>query len=353
MATNGTRRSRPTATKPRGTNRTTARPMGARGSAIAVRPAPTSTMPIGGGTLAAGLPIGLGTDVLAADVSGQLKAVAPTFGQVLRSIGTGVANSQKALDEGVIDTVEELADTEITVVTDVIQHLNDDGEPDPAQTQLVSTDLSVLNFFMPTIHEWKRVVISMDLSAGAFNEKDGLSFHAKQSGGGVGGVGLFWGFVGLGYTSDYERERSTAQSHEQEASWSSGEVRLDAILGPRRTDSFPTPTQVTLGPQIVFSQGATKETPVAGAGVNRTIDVLVTVLTHAGDENPNKPLTVEAGSLGFAFSNTAPFTGSTTNSDGQIMVTFKRNVPNAGASAGKFPVTVRLGALGQAFTLTI
>jgi hypothetical protein len=353
MATNGSRRSRPTATKPRAANRTTARPMGARASAVAVRPAPTSTLPIGGQTLAAGLPIGLDTDILAADVSGQLRSVAPTFGQVLKSIGTGVAESQKALDAGVIDTVEELADTEITVVTDVIQQLNDDGEPDPAKTTLVSTDLSVLNFFMPTIHEWKRVVISMDLSCGAFNQESGVSFNARQSGGGVGGAGLFWGFVGLGYHYEYEREQRFNRTQEQEASWSQGEVRLDAVLGPRRTDSFPVPTQVTLGPQIVFSQGALKETPVAGAGVNRTIDVLVTVLTHAGDENPNKALTVEAGSLGFSFSNTAGFTGSTTNADGQIMVTFKRNVPNAGTSAGKFPVTVRLGALGQAFTLTI
>lgn len=352
MASNGNgRRSRPTATRARPTTRTTPRPAGT--TTLPVRAARTSTVPVGARPLGAGLPVGLGTDTLAADVSGQLRTVAPTFGQVLQAIGTGVANSQKALDAGVIDTVKDLADTDITVVTDVIQHLNDDGEPDPAQTQLVSTDLSVLNFFMPTIHEWKRVAVSMDLSVGAFNEKDGVSFHAEQSGFGTGMVGLFWGFLGVGETHDFDHVQNTNTSHEQESSWSQGEVRLDAIMGPRRTDSFPTPTQIALGPQIVFSQGSLKETPVAGAGVNRTIDVQVTVLTHAGDSNPNKALTVEAGALGFSFSTTAPFTGSTTNSDGQILVTFRRNVPNAGTTAGKFPVTVRLGALSQTFTLTI
>src|SRR6476661_8717121 len=211
---NGNRRSRPTATRPRAANRTTARPAGAGSRAIGLTTPRTTTLPVAPRPLGAGLPVGLGTATLAADVSGQLRTVAPTFGQVLKSIGTGVANSQKALDAGVIDTVRDLADTEITVVTDVIQHLNDDGEPDPAQTQLVSTDLSVLNFFMPTIHEWKRVAVSMDLSVGAFNEKDGVSFHAEQSGFGTGMAGLFWGFIGVGETHDYEHVQNTNITHE-------------------------------------------------------------------------------------------------------------------------------------------
>ena len=119
-----------------------------------------------------------------------------------------MADSQAALDQGVIDTVNTLGNTNITVVTDVIQHLNDDGEPDPALTELVTTDLSVLNFFTPTIHEWKRVALSMDLSVGAFSESDGLTFNAEQSGGGVGGVGLFWGFLGLAYDNDYDNSQS-------------------------------------------------------------------------------------------------------------------------------------------------
>src|SRR6476660_5354563 len=95
---NGNRRSRPTATRPRAANRATARPAGAGSRAIGL----TTPRPLG-----AGLPVGLGTATLAADVSGQLRTVAPTFGQVLKSIGTGVANSQKALDHGVIQTVKD------------------------------------------------------------------------------------------------------------------------------------------------------------------------------------------------------------------------------------------------------
>lgn len=339
-----------TAERPRTTTRPVTR---AATTEAGVVPAPTRTTPVTAETLDVNLPIGLGASPLGADVSGQLRTVAPTFGEVLAAVGVGVADSQAALDKGVIDTVHDLASTKITVVTDVIQHLNDDGEPDPAQTELVSTDLSVLNFFMPTIHEWKRVALSMDLSVGAFSESDGLTFHARQQGGGVGGVGLFWGFVGIGYDYDYDNQQSFSQSHQQEASWSAGEVRIDATLAPRQTGKFPIPAQISVGPQIVFSQGAVKEVAVAGAGINRSIDVLVSVLKAAGDPNPNKAITVDAGPLRTSFSSTAGFTGSTTNANGQILVTITRNVPNAGTGPAKVPVSVRLGGLAQAFTLTI
>lgn len=302
---------------------------------------------------AAAVPVGLGAAPLTADVSGALKAVAPTFGQVLGSIGQGVADSQAALDKGVIDTVNTLGNTNITVVTDVIQHLDDDGEPDPSQTELVTTDLSVLNFFTPTIHEWKRVAISMDLSVGAFSESDGLTFNAEQSGGGVGGVGLFWGFLGLAYDQNYDNSQAFSDQHQQESSWSEGDVRLDAVLAPRTTGKFPVPDQVSVGPQISFAQGTVVEAPVAGGGVNRSVDLVISVVKAAGDANPGKALTVDAGVLRTSFSTTAPFTGNQTNADGQIKVTVTRNVANAGTGAAKIPVTARLGALSQSYSLTI
>jgi hypothetical protein len=320
-------------------------------TSTAVAPAPTRT--VAGGAPLGALPLGFGAGTLGADVSGQLRTVAPTFGAVLSSIGLGVADSQTALDKGVIDTVEELADTKITVVTDVIQHLDDDGLPDTALTELVSSELSVLNFFMPTIHEWKRVAISMDLSVGAFSESDGVQFNARQQGGGVQGAGLFWGFLGVNDEYGYDNQQLGSRSHQQEASWSAGEVRLDATLGPRTTGKLPIPSQVSVGPQIVFSQGALKEVPVVGAGVNRSVDLVITVLKAAGDPNPTKPLTVSAVGLRTSFSSTAPFTGNITNADGQVTVTVTRNVANAGVGGINATVIARLGAMSQSYTLTI
>jgi hypothetical protein len=65
-------------------------------TAVAVAP----NRPVVGGAPLGALPLGFGAGTLGADVSGQLKAVAPTFGSVLSSIGIGVADSQTALDKG-------------------------------------------------------------------------------------------------------------------------------------------------------------------------------------------------------------------------------------------------------------
>jgi len=317
-------------------------------------PLDTPSVTMAGALALANTPVGLNTGALAADVSGQLKAVAPTFGQVLGSIGTGVAESQTALDKGVVDSVNTLANTNVKVVTDVIQHLGDDGLPDVSKTELITQDLSVLNFFMPTVHEWKRVILSMDLNVGAFDNEQGLSFSAEQSGGGFGGVGLFWGFVGLNETYDYDNHQIFDRTTKQEASWSQGQVRLDATLGPRTTGKLPVPDTVVVGPQITMAQGTVKDTTIGGGGgVKRSVDVLITVLKRDGSANPTVPLTLETGPLLPSFATTGGFNGSTTNAQGQVKVTLSRNLPAAGANPVKVPVTVRMNSFSQTLTLTI
>mgnify|MGYP006189486789 CR=1 FL=1 len=73
-----------------------------------------------------------GALALEADVSGELAQIAPSFGDILASIGRGVADSQTALDRGLVSTATTLSQANITVVTDVVQELNDDGLPVPS-----------------------------------------------------------------------------------------------------------------------------------------------------------------------------------------------------------------------------
>jgi len=290
---------------------------------------------------------------LAADASGQLESVAPTFGNVLASVGLGVANSQAALDRGVIDTVRQLSDTKITVVTEVVEQLDDDGLPDADATQLVTKELSVLNFVTPTVHEWKHVALSMDLSVGAMDDETGVSYQVKQKSTSMGSAGLFFGFVGVGYMTTSETYRSMMSNSHREAQWSSGVIQLDATMGPRRTGKFPVPASVSIGPQLFVSQGSVVETKVGGVVTERAIDVLINVRKASGAANPSKVIELDAGGLLPSFSSTAPFTGSTTNSDGQCKVTLKRKIVFGFGQAVKRRITVRLGQLARQFDLVI
>ncbi len=276
------------------------------------------------------LPAGLftATQALEADVSGELAALSPTFGDVLLSIGDGVAQSQTALDQGVVSTARALSDTNITVVTDVIQELDDDGLPNASATELIQEEVSLINFVTPTVHEWSHVALSMDLSVGAMDNETGLSFDRKQTSGGVESYGLFWGFVGFGLHSSRESTTYTTRSSDRETDWARGQVRMDALLRPRRVENFDPPAQVVIGPQIYFAQGSIQETLTDGAVSARAVDVVITVRKADGAVNPNVTLVLDAGPFDFSFASGGGFTGNTTNADGQIQVTLTRNIPN-------------------------
>jgi hypothetical protein len=309
-----------------------------------------------GGIIPGGAPIGKLTSYLGleADASDELAEVAPTFGDVLLSIGTGVADSQTALDAGLVTTVQQLRDTKIDVVTEVIQKLNDDGLPSVDQTTLVKNKLSLLNFVNPTVHEWKHVGISMDMLVGEMDYESGMTFKKEQHSGSSGGVGLFWGFLGLFGETSSESSQSGSSHQRQEADWSSGQVRLDAELHPRATTKFPVPADISVGPQIFFSQGSVNEVENAGVVTQRSMDIVIKVLKSSGAVNPSVPLQLDSDRFHFSFSNTAPFTGSTTNSQGEVKVTVSRDIPNAFFQRRvKGTITAQLGEIKKTLELSL
>ncbi len=307
-------------------------------------------------TAASALPVGGGSTALlalGADVSGQFDTLAPTFGNILASVGLGVAASQEALDRGVVDTVRALSDTKITVVTEVIEQLDDDGLPDVAQTRLVTNDLSVLNFVTPTVHEWKHVALSIDMSVGAMDDETGAQYTVSQSSTRAANVGLFFGILGVGYYATSNSFRDINSQSHREAQWSQGTVQLDATLAPRRTTKFPVPARVSIGPQIFVSQGSVVETLDSGTLTARSVDVLVNVRKASGAPNPSKTLELDAAGLLPSFSSAAPFTGSTTNADGQVKVTLRRSINFGFGQPVRRTLTLRLGDISKRFDLVI
>jgi hypothetical protein len=313
-------------------------------------------LPIGatGTTLAGGGPVGGTTLALGADVSNALATLAPSFGDVLGAIGNGVATSQAALDQGVIDTVRALADTPITVVTDVIEQLNDDGLPDVNQTQLVTQNVSVLNFVSPTVHEWRRVALQMDLVVSALDSQTGIQVSTTSDSLNAGNFGVLFGILGVGYLVSDQQSRFVTTNAQLESQFAEGRVQLDAFLTPRRTGRFPVPVTVSIGPQIFVSQGAVTDQQTGGVVTSRTVDVQVTVRKANGAVNPNVTIVLDAAGLVPSFSTAGGLTGSTTNAQGRCLVTLTRQIPNPLFSrASARTCTVRLGDIRQTFDVTI
>jgi hypothetical protein len=289
------------------------------------------TPPLPTGSILAGsalAPLGSSALALDADVSGELAALAPTFGDVLSSIGNGVARSQEALDRGLVQTATTLSNTNITIVTDVIQELNDDGLPVPEATELVEETVSLINFVRPTAHEWSHVALSMDLSVGALDEERGMTFRSRMSSNRGTNVGLFFGFLGIGVSSFRSASTFRSSESEFEANWAEGRVRMDAMLRPRNVEGFDPPATVTIGPQLFVSQGSVRETVNQGVVTARAIDLLITARKADGSANPNVGIVVDSGPFDLSFAATDGFTGDQTNAQGQCRVTLSRSIPN-------------------------
>lgn len=313
---------------------------------LTTRPAGGVIVTSSGGRAPGGLfTTGLG---LGADVSQELLDLSPTFGDVLLSIGTGVADSQTQLDRGLVDSATQLSNTRIDVITDVIQKLDDDGLPSVDNTELIKNNVSLINFVNPTVHEWKSVALSMDLSVGAMDNESGMTFSAKQWKNNAHAVGLFWGFLGWFDMDSQDQTQDSIRHSRQEADWATGQVRMDALLGPRRTTKFPVPAQVTIGPSINFSQGSVQETLSGDVVTARFIDILISVRKADGSVNPDVGLEADTDRFAFSWIDTAPFTGSRTNPQGQAKLRITRDIPNPTfARPSRVKLSMRLGGVAK------
>jgi hypothetical protein len=283
-----------------------------------------------------------------ADVTSQLNAAVPSFGNVLGAIGNGVATSQTLLDKSVIDSVNKLKDKNITVVTEVVEVLNDDGLPDAENTNLITQNVSVLNYFSPTVHEWKSVSVSMDLSVGSFHSEQGLQFDSYQHSWGDTETGLFWGFLGWYDMDDTTDERSVTSKRTNEVAWQSGQIRVDALLGPRTMGKFPIPASISVGPQIYISQGSVQEQKAGNVVTSRTVDLVIEVRKSDGSANPLKNIVLNSGGLIPSFP-----AGSKTDADGKLKVTLTRNLFPGFTAAATFIVAASLGQMRKTYTVTL
>ena len=291
-----------------------------------------------------------------ADVSDDLGGLAPTFGNVLNSIGVGVATSQEALDKGLVEVATTLSDTKIDLVTQVIQELDEDGipkPPPPDNSNLRKQTVSLINFVNPQAHQWQHVSLSMDLSVGEMDNETGMQFNASQTSSSISSSGLLWGFIGWFQHSERHRETSVERSTDQEAAWAQGQVRMDALLTPRRTGKFPVPAEVSIGPQIAIGLGGVTENEVGGV-ITRSQDLTVTVYTKAGVANPGQPLDITSTSYAIELLDNGVTPFNSTNGDGIVMVRVKRRIPNAifGATT-RGNVSVKLGEITKDIQITL
>lgn len=341
---------------------------GSKGGKVPETLPPGMTIPQGGVSLNMGLDTGHGANLPAflaasaflageADVTDDLGGLAPTFGNVLNSIGVGVAASQEALDKGLVETAKVLSNTKIDLVTQVIQELDEDGLPiaPTDDSNLRKQTVSLVNFISPQAHQWKHVALSMDLSVGEMDNETGMKYNNKQVTARVSNTGLLWGFVGWFEHAQSSREYNLERSTDQEAAWAQGQVRMDALLTPRDTGKFPIPAEVTIGPQIAVGLGGVQETNELGV-ITRSQNLIITVRKTNGDANPDKTLVITSNSFGIELLANERGDGvfNQTDANGVVNVKIKRRIPSAIFGRPiKSTVLVELGSIQKEVPISL
>lgn len=281
-------------------------------------------------------------------VEEDLKKAAPAFGNVLAAIGNAVAESQKALDKAVVDTVNKLNDTTIEVVNQVVIELDDNGVPfgDAQHVTLVKNSVSVLNYYTPVFHAWKEVRISMDLAVGAFHTEQGVQFAQKQSTSSVGGAFSWSGAFGGWFSASHSSSQQSVQiSSQNDAVWSSGQLLVDAELGARTMVQFPPAAEIPVGPQILVVQGKITET-LTGSDPSRQVDLTIQVRKANGEPNPQKGIDLQAaGLLGGG--------SKVTDAAGTVVFQLQRALPAGTSGFRQFPLSITFGDMKKPYTLTL
>src|SRR5947199_170555 len=113
------------------------------------------------------------------------------------------------------DVVEEIRPTDaVASVTDALAApaavaiaAPVDGLADADKTELISHEVSLINYLSPEVHEWKSVAVSMDFEVGAMDSERGIQFKQSQASTKV-SAGVSWGFMGwFDLDSQYSQTR--------------------------------------------------------------------------------------------------------------------------------------------------
>lgn len=264
-----------------------------------------------------------------ADVVDEMEKGGPAFGSFLKSVGLAVAESQKQLDQDLVETAKALSNQTIDVIAIWEQQLDDNGNM--AKGNPVVQKLPLINYLMPTAYNFSRVYLQADMSVSEFNGANGFNIqgHSASASLNVGGsYGMFGGSV-------HGNLNASASTFGQSVNTSSaidtaaGKLHMEATLEPRGDIQLPQPFVVQKGPQLKVSVGSQSDilsTPANAGDPVRTIGRKVTLtakLTGTAGAASGKSFDIRLSDPALGFTITTA--GGKTDQNGELAIEVTRS----------------------------
>lgn len=181
---------------------------------------------------------------LGADVTPKLKAAAPAFGDVLRSIGHAVAVTQTALDENALESLKTLARQQVQVPVLVEQTLNNNGEPD--SVTIVTAPMPLTSIITPSMQQVDQMTLRMDMRVESFSATSGIKFNQN-----IASAGVSFSRHSFGFAVAMNNTNVNAQFSNM-SDFSSGSVMMSMDIVDRTGFTIPKPLEYGIGANVLL-----------------------------------------------------------------------------------------------------
>lgn len=290
------------------------------------------------------VPVGSFTATLAVkntNVTDEIGRAGASFGNLVLMTADAVADTQKKLNETGANTATELANTLVDVIA--LQEKVFDDQGNVSQIKTYVEKLPLVNFIDPVFYQWSQVRLQGLFFAREFASTTSDSSIDTSANGSV-GIN-FWGVQG-GYNAQVNTSQVNTDSDND---LSYGNVRVNALLGPRTDISIRKPTQVIQGPRLAIIHGSIVDEKNGDKITARTMDVLIQYHRRDGTPIKGKSISIDSPGVSWVFAGEP-----VTDSHGNLQIKLRREFldEDADTSMKDFVVSARIGILQNNSTVT-
>jgi hypothetical protein len=211
---------------------------------------------------------------LQANVTPQLIAAAPAFGDVLRSIGNAVAVTQTALDDTALESLKTLAGQKVDVPVLIEQTLLNDGTPDTSSTgvKITTASMPLTSIITPSMQQVDQMTLRMDMTVKSFDATSGIKFNQNLA-----SAGVRYNRGSFGFSLSMSNTNVNAQFSNM-SDFSSGSVMMSMDIVDRTGFKIPTPLEYGIGANLLVNLTDINQQVMPAAGTNPAIITRTAVL---------------------------------------------------------------------------
>lgn len=282
-----------------------------------------------------------------AAVGDELGRSGLAFGSLVERTGQAIAETQNKLNATAATTASALATTLVDVIA--LQEKVYDDQGTLIEIKNHTSQLPLINFIDPVVYQWSRVRLQGLYFASEFASASERQTSSQVSTEGSGQAG-FAIILGAGYNYNSNSQSATQSTQNTTSDIAVGQIRMNALLEPRKDIGVPKPVQVIQGPYLSIIAGEIQPVMEGGHLVARTMSVLIEYHRRDGTVIPSKTISVETDGVPWTYVTA----NGQTDSNGRVEITLRRDFldEDADTSPQDTIVSARIGMIQNNTTVT-